>query len=296
MAPRANWKGYLKLSLVSCEIALYPATTTSERVRFNRLNRQTGNRLKQLLVDAGTDEPVDREDQVKGYQVAKNSYVQVEDDELDAIKIESTHTIDVERFVRTEEVDKRYLETPYYIAPEGKVGIEAFTVIRDVMRDTGRAGLGRVVISRRERMVLLEPLDKGIMATLLRYPYEVRGHEAYFEDIPDVEIPEEMRDLATHIVERKAAKFDASKFEDRYEDAVVELLKSKETGQPMHIPETPRPSNVVNLMDALRRSIDAEKGGPPERASKGKAPSKTSAERETAKEPAKKPRKARKAG
>jgi DNA end-binding protein Ku len=134
------------------------------------------------------------------------------------------------------------------------------------------------------------------MATLLRYPYEVRGHEAYFEDIPDVEIPEEMRDLATHIVERKAAKFDPSRFEDRYEDAVVEILRSKETGQPVHIPEAPRPSNVVNLMDALRRSIAAEKGGAPERASKGKAPSKTSAEREKAKEPAKKARKARKAG
>jgi DNA end-binding protein Ku len=296
MAPRANWKGYLKLSLVSCEIALYPASSSSERVRFNRLNRQTGNRLKQLMVDAGTEEPVDREDQVKGYQVAKNSYVQVEDDELDAIKIESTHTIDVESFVKMEEVDKRYLDTPYYIAPEGKVGIEAFTVIRDAMRDKGRAGLGRVVISRRERMVLLEPFDKGILATLLRYPYEVRGHEAYFEDIPDVEIPDEMRDLAAHIVERKAAKFDPAKFEDRYENAVVELLKSKETGQPVHIPEAPRPSNVVNLMDALRRSIAAEKGGASERASKGKAPSKTTAEREKEREPGKKARRARKAG
>jgi DNA end-binding protein Ku len=296
MAPRANWKGYLKLSLVSCEIALYPATSASERVRFNRLNRQTGNRLKQLMVDAGTDEPVDREDQVKGYQVGKNAYVQVEDEELDAIRIESTHTIDVESFVKSEDVDKRYLDTPYYIAPEGKVGIEAFTVIRDAMRDKGRAGLGRVVISRRERMVLLEPFDKGILATLLRYPYEVRGHEAYFEDIPDVDIPEEMRDLAARIVERKAAKFDPSKFEDRYENAIVELLKSKETGQPVHIPEAPRPSNVVNLMDALRRSIAAEKGSAPETGAKPKAPSKTSAERAKAKEPAKKAGRGRKAG
>src|SRR5918998_6542710 len=279
MAPRANWKGYLKLSLVSCEIALYPATSTSERVRFNRLNRQTGNRLKQLMVDAGTDEPVEREDQVKGYQVGKNAYVQVEDEELDAIRIESTHTIDVESFVKTENVDKRYLDTPYYIAPEGKIGIEAFTVIREAMRDKGRAGLGRVVISRRERMVLLEPLDKGILATLLRYPYEVRGHEAYFEGIPDVDIPEEMRDLAAHIVERKAAKFDPSTLEDRYENAIIELLKAKETGQPLHIPEAPRPSNVVNLIDALRKSIAAEKSGPGERASKGKAPSKTGDER-----------------
>ena len=300
MAPRANWKGYLKLSLVSCEIALYPATSASERVRFNRLNRQTGNRLKQLLVDAQTEEPVDRADQIKGYQVGKNTYVQVEDEELDAIRIESTHTIDVESFVDIDEVDKRYLETPYYIAPEGTVGLEAFTVIRDAMRDKGKAGLGRVVISRRERIVLLEPLDKGILATLLRYQYEVRDDAEYFEDIPDVEIADEMRDLAAHIVERKSAKFDPGKFEDRYENAVVDLLKSKEAGRPVDVPEAPRPSNVISLMDALRQSIAAEKGGAPAKASKPKAPSKTSADRaktkEPAKEPVKKPRKARKAG
>jgi DNA end-binding protein Ku len=300
MAPRANWKGYLKLSLVSCEIALYPATSASERVRFNRLNRQTGNRLKQLLVDAKTEEPVDRADQIKGYQVGKNAYVQVEDEELDAIRIESTHTIDVESFVDIDEVDKRYLDTPYYIAPEGSVGVEAFTVIRDAMRDKRKAGLGRVVISRRERMVLLEPLDKGILATLLRYPYEVRGDEEYFEDIPEVEIDSEMRDLAAHIVERKSAKFDPGKFEDRYENAVVDLLKSKEAGRPVQVPEAPRPSNVISLMDALRQSIAVEKGGAPAKVSKPKAPSKTSAERakakEPPKEPAKKARKARKAG
>jgi DNA end-binding protein Ku len=296
MAPRANWKGYLKLSLVSCEIALYPASSASERVRFNRLNRQTGNRLKQLMVDAGTDEPVDREDQIKGYQVGKNSYVQVKDDELDAIKIESTHTIDVESFVKIDEVDKRYLDTPYYIAPEGKVGIEAFTVIRDAMRDKRRAGLGRVVISRRERMVLLEPFENGILATLLRYPYEVRGHEAYFEDIPEVKIPDEMRELAAHIVERKEAKFDPATFEDRYENAVVELLKAKEAGRPAApVAEVARPSNVINLMDALRQSIAADKGGSPQRASKPKAASKTSSDRAKAKELTKKPRKARKA-
>ena len=306
MAPRANWKGYLKLSLVSCEIALYPVTSASERVRFNRLNRETGNRLKQLMVDAGTDEPVDRADQVKGYQVAKNSYVQVDDEELDAIRIESTHTIDVESFVKMEEVDKRYLETPYYIAPEGKVGLEAFSVIRDAMREKRRAGLGRVVISRRERMVLLEPFEKGILATLLRYPYEVRGEDAYFEDIPEVDIPEEMRELAAHIVDRKAAKFDPSTFEDRYENAVLELLKAKEAGRPAEpLPEAPRPSNVINLMEALRRSIAAEKGEGQARPSKPKAPSKTSADRakakesakQSGKEPAKKARgKARKAG
>ena len=274
MAARANWKGYLKLSLVSCAVALYPATSTSSRVRFNTLNRATGNRVKQQYIDPATGETVDAEDRVKGYGVGKNAYVFIEDEELDAIKIESTHTIDIESFVPVEQVDKRYLEAPYYIAPDDKVAQEAFAVIRDAMKEKGKAGIARVVISRRERMVLLEPLGKGIMATMLRYPYEVRGEEPYFEDIPELNIPKEMRDLAGHIIETKSADFEPAKFEDRYENAMIELVKSKETGRPVAAPEAPRPSNVVNLMDALRKSIAAE----PPAASK-KAASKTSAER-----------------
>ena len=274
MAARANWKGYLKLSLVSCAVALYPATSTSSRVRFNTLNRATGNRVKQQYIDPATGETVDAEDRVKGYEVGKNTYVFVEDEELDAIKIESTHTIDIESFVPVEQVDKRYLEAPYYIAPDDKVAQEAFAVIRDAMKEKGKAGIARVVISRRERMVLLEPLGKGIMATMLRYPYEVRGEQPYFEDIPELNIPKEMRDLAGHIIETKSADFEPAKFEDRYENAMIELVKSKETGRPVAAPEAPRPSNVVNLMDALRKSIAAE----PPAASK-KAASKTSAER-----------------
>jgi len=274
MAARANWKGYLKLSLVSCAVALYPATSTSSRVRFNTLNRATGNRVKQQYIDPATGETVDAEDRVKGYEVGKNAYVFIEDEELDAIKIESTHTIDIESFVPVEQVDKRYLEAPYYIAPDDKVAQEAFAVIRDAMKEKGKAGIARVVISRRERMVLLEPLGKGIMATMLRYPYEVRGEEPYFEDIPELKIPKEMRDLAGHIIETKSADFEPAKFEDRYENAMIELVKSKETGRPVAAPEAPRPSNVVNLMDALRKSIAAE----PPAASK-QAASKTSAER-----------------
>jgi len=274
MAARANWKGYLKLSLVSCAVALYPATSTSSRVRFNTLNRATGNRVKQQYIDPATGETVDAEDRVKGYEVGKNTYVFIEDEELDAIKIESTHTIDIESFVPVEQVDKRYLEAPYYIAPDDKVAQEAFAVIRDAMKEKGKAGIARVVISRRERMVLLEPLGKGIMATMLRYPYEVRSEQPYFEDIPELNIPKEMRDLAGHIIETKSADFEPAKFEDRYENAMIELVKSKETGRPVAAPEAPRPSNVVNLMDALRKSIAAE----PPAASK-KAASKTSAER-----------------
>jgi DNA end-binding protein Ku len=289
--PRANWKGYLKLSLVSCAVALYPATTTASRVRFNTLNRATGNRVKQQYIDPATGETVEAEDRVKGYEVGKNSYVFVEDEELDAIKIESTHTIDIESFVPVEQIDKRYLEAPYYIAPDDKVAQEAFAVIRDAMKEKGKAGVARVVLARRERMVLLEPLGKGIMATMLRYPYEVRGEEAYFEDIPELKIPKEMRDLAGHIIETKAADFEPTKFEDRYENAVIELVKSKEAGRPaVEAPAAPRPSNVVNLMDALRKSIAAE-----ERPAAKKAASKTSAER--APKSAKKARpSARKAG
>ena len=274
MAVRANWKGYLKLSLVSCAVALYPATSTSSRVRFNTINRATGNRVKQQYVDPATGETVEPEDRVKGYEVGRNAYVLVEDEELDAIRIASTHTIDIESFVPVEQVDKRYLEAPYYLAPDDRVAQEAFAVIRDAMREKGKAGVARVVIARRERMVLLEPLGRGIMATVLRYPYEVRREEAYFEDIPDLDFPQEMRDLAGHIVETKSAGFDPSRFEDRYETAVTELVKSKETGRPVVAPEAPRPSNVVNLMEALRQSIASEE--PP---AGRKAASKTSADR-----------------
>jgi DNA end-binding protein Ku len=290
MAARANWKGYLKLSLVSCAVALYPATSSSTRVRFHTVNRATGNRVKRQFIDPASGEPVEAEDQVKGYEVGRGSYVYVEDEELDAIRIESTHTIDIESFVPRDQVDELYLDTPYYIAPEDKVAQEAFAVIRDAMREKGKAGVARVVIARRERMILLRPLGKGLLGTVLRYPYEVRAEDAYFDDIPDLELSEEMRDLAAHIIERKSAAFEPAKFEDRYENAVVELVRAKQTGEPVRIEEAPRPSNVVNLMEALRRSIAAEEpaGGPP------KAPSKTSEERPARK--AKREPSSRKAG
>jgi DNA end-binding protein Ku len=248
----------LKLSLVSCAVALYPATSSSARVRFHTLNRATGHWVKRQFIDPQTGEPVESDEQVKGYKVGKGSYLLIEDEELEAIRIASTHTIDIESFVPCAQVDERYFETPYYIAPDDKVAQEAFAVIRDAMREKGRAGVARVVIARRERMVLLEPLGKGILATLLRYPYEVRSGDAYFDGIPDLTLPAEMRELAGHIIETKAADFDPSRFEDRYENAVIALIRSKQTGDPVSAPEAPRPSNVVNLMEALRRSIDAE--------------------------------------
>src|SRR6195256_1539387 len=205
MAPRAYWKGYLKLSLVSCPIALYPASSSSERVSFNRINTKTGNRLKQQMVDAETGQPVEKEDIGRGYEYAKGQYLIVEDDELTKIKIESTHTIEIDRFVPRTEIDDRYLDSPYYISPTDQVGQEAFSVIRDAMREKKRVGLARVVLTRREHVVLLEPFDKGLLATTLRYPYEIRDQKDYFEDIPELKLPDEMMKLAAHIVEPRPA-------------------------------------------------------------------------------------------
>jgi DNA end-binding protein Ku len=179
MAPRAFWKGYLKLSLVSCPIAMYPASSSSERVSFRQINKQTGNRLKQQLVDSETGDVVLSEDKGRGYEIGKNEFVAVSDEELESIRIESTHTIDIEKFVARAEIDERYLDSPYYVIPEDKVGQEAFAVIREAMQRKKMVGLGRVVISRRERIVMLEPRDKGLIATTLRYAYEIRKDSEY---------------------------------------------------------------------------------------------------------------------
>ena len=178
MAPRANWKGYLKLSLVSCAVNLYPASSSTARVSFNMVNRKTGNKLKRQLIDSVTEEVVDAEDQAKGYAIGKDSYMLMDDEDFDTIEIESTHTIDIEKFVPRAEVDSRYLDAPYYIAPNERVAEEAFAVIRDAMRDENVVGIGRVVIARRERIIMLEPLGAGLLGTVLRSAYEVRGEEA----------------------------------------------------------------------------------------------------------------------
>jgi DNA end-binding protein Ku len=259
MAVRVYWKGYLKLSLVSCAVALVPASSSTERTRFHTLNRETGNRLRQRMVDEVTEEVVEREDRVKGYEVGRGSYIQVEDDELDKVALESNHTIEIETFVPRAEIDKRYLDAPYYLIPNDPMSQEAFAVIREAMRDEKRVALARVVLHRRERIVMLEALEKGMLATTLRYGYEVRDAEPYFEDIPDVSIPAEMKKLATHILEQKAGHFDPTKFEDRYEDAVQSLLKAKQAGLPPAEKEAPAPGNVVNIMDALRKSVAVEK-------------------------------------
>jgi DNA end-binding protein Ku len=260
MAPvRAFWKGYLKLSLVSCPIALYTGTSATERMSFRQINKKTGNRLRQQLVDEVTREPVEGPDKGRGYEYAKNAYIPVDDDELDAIATESNHTIAIDSFVPREQIDERYLDTPYYIAPTDQAGQDAFAVIREAMRGKGIVALGRVVLSKRERVIMLEPWDKGLLGTTLRYPYEVRDAKEYFDDIPEVEVEPEMLKLAEHILQRKAADFDPTQFVDHYEEAVVEMLKKKQAGLLVSREQGAPPThNVVNLMDALRRSIAQE--------------------------------------
>ena len=260
MAPRPYWKGYLKLSLVSCAVALFPATSRTERISFHWLNRESGNRLRQLMVDSDSNEPVEREDRVRGYQVAKNDYLMIEDEDLDAVEIESSHTIEIERFVPRSEIDPVYLDSAYYLAPNDKVAEEAFAVIREAMEGQGVVGLGRAVIARRERLFLMEPRDKGILATALHYNYEVRDDDTYFDDIPDIEIPAEMLDLAKHIIQTKMSHFDITKFEDRYENALIEMIRAKQAGRPVEAQKPQQPAAVVNLMEALRKSIAAETG------------------------------------
>src|SRR6202790_3015615 len=255
MAPRANWKGFLRLSLVTCPVALYPATSESEKISFNQLNRKTGHRIKYAKVDADTGEEVANEDIVKGYKVDTDTFVEVTKEELENVALESTRTIEIDEFVEKEEIDPRYLIRPYYLRPDGKVGHDAFAVIRETIREMGKVAIGRVVLTNREHIIALEPMEKGLMGTLLRYPYEVRSADEYFDDIQDVKVTKDMLDLARHIVNQKAGHFEPDKFEDHYETALVQLINSKRAGKPVTAKARPRGENVVDLMDALRQSI-----------------------------------------
>ena len=260
MAPRPNWKGYLKLSLVACPIALYPATSTTERVSFNQINKNTGNRIRYRKVDEGTEEPVQQADIIKGYQVEKNVYVHVEDEDLEALQVESTHTIEIDKFVPRKQLDERYFDSPYYIVPNDKVGQDAFAVIRDAMKGKGVVGLGRVVLSKRERPIILEPFGKGMRGMTLRYPYEVRDEKEYFAEIPDMKIPGDMLKLAEHIVETKSEDFDPTTFVDTYEEAVVEMLRNKQAGKAISKTATKAPGKLIgNVIDLLKRSLEMEK-------------------------------------
>src|SRR4051812_36266504 len=269
-APRAYWKGSLKLSLVSCPVVLYPASTSVDKTRFHMINKETGNRLKQQMVDAETGDVVESDQKGRGYELSKGEYVEVEKEELEAVQVESNHTIDIDSFVPREEVDKRYFNHPYYIAPDGKAGIDAFAVIRDAMKDKDRVALARIVLSSREHVIAIEPLGKGLLGTTLRYPYELRDEDDYFDDIKNPKISKDMIELASHILDSKAAHFDPSKFKDEYEDALKTLVNRKAAGKSVKVVEREETSdNVINLMDALRQSL------------KGKASAKRASHRRT---------------
>ena len=255
MAPRANWKGFLRLSLVTCPVALYPATSESEKISFNQLNRKTGHRIKYAKVDADTGEEVANEDIVKGYKVDTDTFVEVTKEELENVALESTRTIEIDEFVDRTEIDPRYLIRPYYLRPDGKVGHDAFAVIRETIREMDKVAIGRLVLTNREHIIALEAMDKGLIGTLLRYPYEVRDPAEYFDEIQDVKVTKDMLDLARHIVEQKSGSFEPDKFEDQYETALVDLINQKRAGKPITAKARPRGENVVDLMDALRKSV-----------------------------------------
>jgi Ku protein len=256
MAPRAYWKGSLKLSLVTCPVVLYPASTAAEKTRFHLINKETGHRLKQQMIDAETGEVVEGDQKARGYELSKGKYVEIEPQELDAVQIESNHTIEIDSFVPRNEIDQRYLNHPYYIAPDGKAAVEAFAVIRDAMQDQDRVALARIVLTNREHVMTIEPLGKGPLGTTLRYPYELRDEQDFFEGIRSPKITKDMIELAGHILDTKAAHFDPSKFKDDYETALKALVKRKAAGKPIKAEEREeRPSNVIDLMDALKQSL-----------------------------------------
>src|SRR5258706_4512276 len=255
MAPRANWKGFLRLSLVTCPVALYPATSDSEKISFNQINRNTGHRIKYARVDADTGEEVPNEDIVKAFKVDTDTYVEVTKEELENVALESTRTIEIDEFVQREEIDPRYIIRPYYLRPDGKVGHDAFAVIRETIREMNMVAIGRVVLTNREHIIALEPLEKGLMGTLLRYPYEVRAENEYFAEIQDVKVTKDMLDLAKHIVNQKAGRFEPAKFEDQDEAALVDLINKKRAGQPIAKKDRPAGGNVADLMEGRRRSV-----------------------------------------
>ena len=293
MAARAYWKGSLKLSLVSCPVLLYPASTSADKTRFHMINKETGNRLKQQMVDAETGDIVEGDQKGRGYELKKGEYIEVEKDELDAVQIESNHTIDIDSFVPSDEIDKRYLNHPYYIVPDGKAGVDAFAVIRDAMKDQGRVALARIVLTNREHIIAIEPRGKGLLGTTLRYPYELRDEDEYFDGIKNPKISKDMIELAGHILKTKAAHFDPSKFKDEYENALKALVKRKAAGKPVKTAErAEKPDNVISLMDALKQSLKGK--APAKRAAH--APARRTGQRRPAKKAHRSAARARKAG
>ena len=254
--PRASWNGFLRLSLVSCPVSLVPATTEAKRVRFNQLNAETGNRVQQQLIDSKTGEVVDRDQIVKGYEFDRGRYVTITDDELKALQIESSKIIDLDRFVDSDEVDPVYLDTAYYVYPDGELAAETFRVIGEAMAHKNKVGMGRVTISSRERQVLVEPRDAGLVMSTVRSADEVRPAEFGPPAKGDIDV--DMVAIAESIIDRRSGPFDPTTFRDRYQDALHELVAEKTKGQVVERREVAEPPKVVNLMEALKRSLARE--------------------------------------
>ena len=259
MAPRPAWRGYLKLSLVTCAVELSGATTQSEKVSFRTLNRETGNAVRRQYIDSESGKPVDEKNEVRGFEVEKDEFLLIEDEDIEAVQIESSHTLALDSFVDKSEVDPVYIEKPYYLTPADKVSEEAFAVIRQALESKKMAGLARIVLYQRERPCMIEPFGKGMLLTTLRYGDTVRSADEAYDDLDKVKVEEDMLDLAMRVIERKKGKFDPAKLEDRYGQAVIALIKSKKkSGRKAPAREAEdRPSNVINLFDALKKSLSS---------------------------------------
>ncbi|MBE0581237.1 Ku protein [Devosia sp.] len=276
MAPRASWKGHIRLSLVSCAVKMFPATSTSERISFNQLHKDTHNRINMKPVDPELG-LVERSDLVRGYEYEDKQYIIIEDSDLEAVRIESNHTLNIEAFVDESEVDVIYQDAPYYLAPDGAMAEETFVVLREAMRKSGKVAIARLVLSSRERVVTIGARDNGMFVTTLRNPNEVRGTAEYFGNIPVGNPEPEMLDLAQKLIEQKVTHFDPKAYEDRYEVALMSMIKEKLKGHKPIIAAAPERGNVINLMDALKASLGEAKPAAPSKAKAPAAPKESAA-------------------
>lgn len=275
-APRANWKGYIKFGEVTCPVALYTAASSSERISFNILNRKTGNRVRREFIDSETGDVVEHDDQVKGYETGNGRYVVLEPEEIAAAIPDSDKTLAIEAFIPCTEIDDVYFDKPYYLAPQ-KMGEEAFALLRDGMKEAEVAAIASTVLFRRLRTLLIRPSGDGLIGTTLNFDYEVRPAVEAFDEVIDIKIDKEMLDLAAHIIGTKRGSFDISKFDDRYEDALAELVKAKIEGKPFKKVATPKASKPSDLLQALRESAQAMKASTTKRESANANPSRKKA-------------------
>jgi DNA end-binding protein Ku len=272
MAPRAVWKGVLKIAEVACPVSLFTAASTAERISFHTLNRKTGNRVHRQFIDEVSGKPVEPEDQVKGYDKGDGSYVILEPEEIAAAIPESDKTLTVETFLPCDEIDDIFFDKPYYVSPSSPVASETFALIREGMKGRNSVALARTVIFRRMRSILIRPQGDGLIATTLNFDYAVRSAKDAFSDVPDIKIDDEMLELAEHIIKKKAGTFDPNSFDDRYESALAELVQAKIEGRKIKPQKRPEQAKVVNLLDALRESAKSSDGKKPAKATSSAKP------------------------